>query len=35
MDLLIATAAVVAGAALVTRHPRDFSRITGLEVVAY
>ena len=35
MDLLIATSAVVDGAALVTRNPRDFSRITGLEVVAY
>jgi len=35
MDLLIATAAVVDGAALVTRNPKDFSRITGLAVVAY
>src|SRR5437763_2827385 len=35
MDLLIATAAVVDGAALVTGNPKDFSRITGLEVVAY
>ena len=35
MDLLITTAAVVDGAALVTRNPTDFSRITGLGVVAY
>src|SRR5438093_3628942 len=35
MDLLIATAAVVDGAALVTGNPKDFSRITGLRVVEY
>src|SRR5947208_1642651 len=35
MDLLIATAAVVGGAALVTGNPKDFSRITGLRVVGY
>ena len=35
MDLLIATAAVVDGAALVTGNPKDFSRITGLRVVGY
>jgi tRNA(fMet)-specific endonuclease VapC len=35
MDLLIATAAVVAGASLVTGNPRHFSRIPGLEVLTY
>ncbi len=35
MDLLIATSAVVAGAPLVTRNAKDFSRVPDLEVVAY
>ena len=35
MDLLIATAAIVADAALITRNARHFSRITGLRVLAY
>jgi tRNA(fMet)-specific endonuclease VapC len=35
MDLLIATAAVVAGAALVTGNPRHFNRVPGLEVLTY
>ncbi len=35
MDLLIATSAVVAGARLLTRNARDFSRVPGLDVVSY
>jgi len=35
MDLLIATAAVQAGAPLLTRNLRDFSRIPGLEIATY
>lgn len=35
MDLLIATSAVVADAALVTRNEKDFSRIRGLELLSY
>jgi predicted nucleic acid-binding protein len=35
MDLLIATACVVAGARLVTRNDRDFRRVPGLAVVSY
>ena len=35
MDLLIATAAVLEAAALVTRNVKDFRRIPGLEVVEY
>jgi len=35
MDLLIATAAIVDEAGLVTRNARDFSRVPGLEVVGY
>jgi len=35
MDLLIATAAVVDKAPLVTRNTKEFSRVPGLEVVAY
>lgn len=35
MDLLIATSAIVAGASLVTRNVKDFSRVPGLEVLSY
>ncbi len=35
MDLLIATSAVVAGAPLVTRNAKDFSRVPDLEILAY
>jgi predicted nucleic acid-binding protein len=35
MDLLIATAALVDEANLVTRNARDFSRVPGLELVTY
>lgn len=35
MDLLIATAAVGASAALVTRNRKDFERIPGLEIIGY
>jgi predicted nucleic acid-binding protein len=35
MDLLIATAAVVDGAPLITRNARDFSRVPGLDVISY
>ena len=35
MDLLIATAALVDAAPVVTRNVQDFSRIPGLEVVTY
>jgi tRNA(fMet)-specific endonuclease VapC len=35
MDLLIATAAVVAGAPLVTRNVKDFARVPGLDVLPY
>lgn len=35
MDLLIATAALLDDAPLVTRNVRDFSRIPGLRVVGY
>ena len=35
MDLLIAAAAMVENARLVTRNVRDFERIPGLRVVAY
>ena len=35
MDLLIATSAVVAGASLVTRHVKDFSRVPDLQLVPY
>ena len=35
MDLLIATAAVRAGAPLLTRNVREFSRVPGLEVLTY
>jgi predicted nucleic acid-binding protein len=35
MDLLIATSAVVAGAALVTRNAKDFSRVPDLEIISY
>lgn len=35
MDLLIATAAVLADAALVTRNVRHFSGVPGLELIEY
>lgn len=35
MDLLIATAARVENASLVTRNVRDFERVPGLDVTAY
>ena len=35
MDLLIATAALCAQAPLVTRNPRHFERIQGLQVLTY
>lgn len=35
MDLLIATAAVLDDAPLVTRNTRDFSRVPGLRVIGY
>ena len=35
MDLLIATAAVVESAPLVTKNVKDFSRIPGLRVLGY
>jgi tRNA(fMet)-specific endonuclease VapC len=35
MDVLIATAAVVDNAGLVTRNVRDFSRVPGLRVLSY
>jgi predicted nucleic acid-binding protein len=35
MDLLIATAAMIEDAPLVTRNVKDFSRIPGLRVLAY
>ena len=35
MDLLIATAAVVDDATLVTRNQREFSRVPGLKIASY
>lgn len=35
MDLLIATAALRDGAPLVTRNPRHFERVSGLDVITY
>ncbi len=35
MDLLIATAALLAGASLVTRNRREFSRIPDLRLLSY
>ena len=35
MDLLIGTAALVDGSALVTRNARDFERLPGLDVITY
>lgn len=35
MDLLIATSAVIAGASLVTRNAKDFSRVPDLEILPY
>lgn len=34
-DLLIATTALVAGAPLLTRNAKDFSRLPGLDVLDY
>jgi predicted nucleic acid-binding protein len=35
MDLLIATAAVLDDAPLLTRNTRDFSRVPGLRLIRY
>jgi predicted nucleic acid-binding protein len=35
MDLLIATAAIVEDAPLITRNVKDFSRVPGLRVLSY
>jgi predicted nucleic acid-binding protein len=35
MDLLIATAALLDDAPLVSRNARDFSRVPGLRVIGY
>jgi predicted nucleic acid-binding protein len=35
MDLLIATAALVDDAPLLTKNVKDFSRVPGLRVVGY
>jgi predicted nucleic acid-binding protein len=35
MDLLIATAAIIDSAPLLTRNLRDFNRIPGLDVKSY
>lgn len=35
MDLLIATAAIIDDAALMTRNAKDFSRVPGLRLVEY
>ena len=35
MDLMIATAAVVDEASLVTRNRRHFDRVPGVDVVSY
>lgn len=35
MDLLIATAAVIDGAPLVSRNAREFERVPGLHVLSY
>jgi predicted nucleic acid-binding protein len=35
MDLLIATAAILDDATLVTRNARDFQRVPGLRVLTY
>lgn len=35
MDLLIATAAVMDGASLVTRNTREYERVPGLDVLSY
>jgi tRNA(fMet)-specific endonuclease VapC len=35
MDLLIATAAIIEDASLVTRNVKDFSRIPGLRIMRY
>jgi len=35
MDLLIATAAIIEDAPLVTKNVKDFSRVPGLRVLGY
>jgi tRNA(fMet)-specific endonuclease VapC len=35
MDLLIATSAILAGAALVTRNTKDFARLSALKLIGY
>lgn len=35
MDLLIATAALIDDAPLVTKNVKDFSRVPGLRVIGY
>jgi predicted nucleic acid-binding protein len=35
VDLLIATAAIIDEAALLTRNVKDFSRVPGLRVLKY
>lgn len=35
MDLLVATSALAAGAAFVTRDVKDFGRVSGLKLISY